>query len=106
MAIAADPSPTADATRFMLPLRMSPTANTPGRLVSKVDGDLGGAHRAAARSSGVSAVPVLTKPLASSATHPWSHAVLGVAPVIRNTWRISCVSIAPVRLSRHWTDLN
>jgi hypothetical protein len=31
---AIDPSPTAAATRFMLPDRTSPTANTPGRLVS------------------------------------------------------------------------
>ena len=29
-----DPSPTAEATRLMLPARTSPTANTPGRLVS------------------------------------------------------------------------
>ena len=29
-----DPSPTADATRFTLPARASPTANTPGKLVS------------------------------------------------------------------------
>ena len=33
-ATAIDPSPTADATRFRLPLRTSPTANTPCRLVS------------------------------------------------------------------------
>ena len=32
--IAIDPSPTADATRFTLPDRTSPTANTPGRLAS------------------------------------------------------------------------
>jgi len=31
-----DPSPTAAATRFMLPERTSPTANTPGRLVSSI----------------------------------------------------------------------
>src|SRR5437879_111826 len=34
-ATAIDPSPTADATRLMLPPRTSPTANTPGRLVSR-----------------------------------------------------------------------
>ena len=27
-----DPSPTADATRLILPARTSPTANTPGKL--------------------------------------------------------------------------
>jgi hypothetical protein len=32
--IAIDPSPTADATRLMLPPRTSPTAKTPGKLVS------------------------------------------------------------------------
>ena len=31
---AIEPSPTADATRLMLPDRTSPTANTPGREVS------------------------------------------------------------------------
>src|SRR2546421_446476 len=33
-AMAIDPSPTAEAARLTLPLRTSPTANTPGRLVS------------------------------------------------------------------------
>ena len=32
--IAIDPSPTAEATRFTLPARTSPTAKTQGRLVS------------------------------------------------------------------------
>lgn len=32
---AIEPSPTADATRLMFPARTSPTAKTPGRLVSK-----------------------------------------------------------------------
>ena len=32
--MAIDPSPTADATRLMLPPRTSPTAKTPGKLVS------------------------------------------------------------------------
>jgi hypothetical protein len=31
------PSPTADATRLVEPLRTSPTANTPGRLVSSAE---------------------------------------------------------------------
>jgi hypothetical protein len=33
-----DPSPTAAATRFTFPARTSPTANTPGRLVSSICG--------------------------------------------------------------------
>src|ERR1700735_4172503 len=36
--IAIAPSPTADATRFTLPARTSPTANTDGRLVSNICG--------------------------------------------------------------------
>ena len=36
--IAIDPSPTADATRLTEPLRTSPAANTPGRLVSGIIG--------------------------------------------------------------------
>jgi hypothetical protein len=34
--MAIDPSPTADATRLTEPLRTSPAANTPGRLVSSI----------------------------------------------------------------------
>jgi hypothetical protein len=34
--IAIEPSPTAEATRFTLPARTSPTANTPGKLVSSI----------------------------------------------------------------------
>ena len=33
---AIDPSPTAEATRFTLPARISPTAKTPGKLVSSM----------------------------------------------------------------------
>src|SRR5437762_12135779 len=36
--MAMEPSPTADATRFTLLERTSPTANTPGRLVSIMSG--------------------------------------------------------------------
>src|SRR5262249_2162910 len=83
-----DPSPTADATGLMLPDRTSPTANTPGRLVSKSSGLRASGQAAAARSSACRSTPVFTKPLSSSATHPFNQPVLGSAPVIRNTWRI------------------
>ena len=43
-ATAIDPSPTADATRLMLPPRTSPTANTPGRLVSSRCGGRASGH--------------------------------------------------------------
>jgi hypothetical protein len=36
--MAIDPSPTAEATRFTVPRRTSPTANTPGMLVSSMNG--------------------------------------------------------------------
>ena len=49
---AMDPSPTAEATRFAEPLRTSPAAKTPGRLVSSRKGD-----RAASRQRSRSVVP-------------------------------------------------
>src|SRR5229473_2513636 len=75
----------AEATRLTLPQRTSPTANTPGSEVSSRYGERSSGHRAAARSSGVRSHPVLMKPLASSATRPFSQLVLASAPVIRNT---------------------
>src|SRR5882757_4906560 len=80
-----EPSPTAEATRLTLPQRTSPTANTPGSEVSSRWGERSSGHPAAARSSLVRSHPVLMKPFASSATRPFSQAVLALAPVIRNT---------------------
>src|SRR5882762_17075 len=85
VATAIDPSPTADATRLVLPLRTSPTARTPGRLVSSKYGGRRNGHFAAVSSSAVSADPVLMNPLSSSARQPASHFVLGSAPVIVKT---------------------
>src|SRR6185503_17567983 len=84
---AIEPSPTADATRLMLPLRTSPTAKTPGRLVSSRCGGRASGHRAVSRSPADRSGPVLMNACASRARQPLSHAVLGTAPVIRNTWR-------------------
>src|ERR1700750_1482794 len=42
--IAIEPSPTADATRFTFPARTSPTAKTPGRLVSSRCGERARGH--------------------------------------------------------------
>ncbi|MBA2892080.1 hypothetical protein HNR30_003421 [Nonomuraea soli] len=53
------PSPTADATRLIDPLRTSPTANTPGRPVSR--GRASPCHEP---------LSVMTKPRSSSATAP------------------------------------
>src|SRR5213082_1438392 len=102
-AIAIDPSPTADAARLTLPLRTSPTANTPGRLVSRICGERARGQCAAARSSAERSGPVLMKPRASSARQPWSHAVLGLAPVMEKMWRMPCVSSRPDWLSRQVT---
>src|SRR6266704_1010470 len=57
VAIAIEPSPTAEATRFVLPLRTSPTASTPGMLVSSREGCRRRGHLAATRASTVNAAP-------------------------------------------------
>src|SRR6266566_3764586 len=79
-----EPSPTADATRLTLPDLTSPTAKTPGLLVSSRSGLRARGHPASSSSPGSRSAPVLTKSLPSNATHPFSHAVFGSAPVIRN----------------------
>src|SRR5919109_3807507 len=60
--IAIEPSPTAEATRFTLPARTSPTAKTPGRLVSSKCGERDRGHCLATRSSRERSGPVLMKP--------------------------------------------
>ena len=42
-------------------------------------------------------------PLSSRATQPRSQSVRGEAPAMMNTWRMSCVEVSPVFLSRHVT---
>ena len=105
---AIEPSPTADATRLMFPPRTSPTANTPGRLVSRRWGARDRGHFAVTRSSAVRSGPVLMNPFASSATQPRSHAVFGTAPIMMNTagrcrsrrGRRGCRAIARARAGR------
>src|SRR5882672_2309687 len=87
--MAIDPSPTADATRLMLPHRTSPAANTPGSEVSSRYGERSSGHWAARRSSGVRSGPVLMKPFSSSVTRVFSQPVFASAPVIRKTCLIS-----------------
>ena len=65
---AIDPSPTADTTRLMLPPRTSPTAKTPGKLVSSKYGWRARGQPVALRFSGDRSEPVLMKPLASTST--------------------------------------
>ena len=50
---AMDPSPTAEATRFTEPWRTSPAANTPGMLVSSVNGPRSSGHSSAGTSAPV-----------------------------------------------------
>ena len=87
---AIEPSPTAEATRLIEPLRTSPTANMPGRLVSS-----GSGAPAVGGGRGV-APPVRTKPLSSSATSSPSHPVCGSAPMKTNSARASTRRAAPV----------
>src|SRR5882762_3055694 len=68
-----EPSPTAEATRLVLCARTSPTANTPGRLVSNRKGERESGQLASSRSWGVRSEPALTKPLSSSATQRANH---------------------------------
>src|SRR6266850_7437642 len=83
---AIEPSPTADATRLIFPPRISPTANTPGKLVSRRYGARARGHLAFAKSSGVRSTPVLINPALSQATQPPSHSEFGTAPVIEKRW--------------------
>ena len=67
---AIEPSPTAEATRLTFPPRTSPTANTPGRLVSRRWGARASGHFAVDQVVAVRSGPVLMNPFASSATQP------------------------------------
>ena len=81
----------------MLPPRTSPTANTPGRLVSSRCGGRG--ERPARRRQIVRRQirPGLDEALARRARRsPRASACSGTAPVITKTWRMSRVSMSPV----------
>jgi hypothetical protein len=75
MAIA--PSPTANATRFVLSARTSPAANTLGLLVSGPPGAPSTVLAGWLLNDG----PVHTKPFSSDATLDGSQSVWGVAPM-------------------------
>ena len=75
-----EPSPTAEATRFTEPLRTSPTAKTPGRLVR--NGDSAAPAMSDLSPEVFKAAPVRTNPFSSSATVLRSHPVHGSAPII------------------------
>src|SRR5229473_630187 len=80
------PSPTADAQRLTDPLRTSPAAKTPGRLVSRNNGVRPCARQRSPRTaSRGTAAPVRTKPFLSSCTQPLRQSVCGSAPMKRNS---------------------
>src|SRR3712207_7957143 len=61
------PSPTAEATRLIEPLRTSPAANTPGRLVSSRYGSRASSRQASPPSAErPNSLPVRTNPRSSS----------------------------------------
>src|SRR5665213_787283 len=86
--ITTEPSPTEEATRLTDPARTSPTAKTPGSEVEKGEG------------GELSLKPVITKPFLSRLTRPESHSVLGAAPTMMNSARVSTTRVAPDFLSR------
>ena len=79
---ASAPSPTANATRLVVPLRTSPAANTPGQVVSTEQGSRSVRGQ---RSDFAASAPVRMKPLESTATLGGSQSVLGWAPMNTKT---------------------
>ena len=77
----AEPSPTAVATRLVEPERTSPTANSPGWLVSKGSGSRPRAAQRSSRWSGPRARSVRTKPRSSKAAQPEIQSEDGSAPM-------------------------
>src|SRR3954451_20342970 len=100
-AMAMLPSPTAAAQRLTEPERTSPTAKTPGRLVSSATGG-----RVACFQSGASetSAPVLMKPFSSRRISGGNHSVQGVAPIMEKTAGVSIVWRWPVVMFSNSTD--
>ena len=79
------PSPTAEATRFTLPARVSPTAKIPGMLVSSKSGGRSSGHSHS--SEPINSWPVMMNPSLSRTNESCSHSVRGTAPAMTKTWR-------------------
>ena len=92
---ALEPSPTAEATRFIDPRRTSPTAKTPGAEVSNGRGSLSAKMGLSRASAGIDR-SVRMKPFSSRATAPCSQDVAGSAPMKQK----SATQVLVVRLSR------
>jgi hypothetical protein len=86
------PSPTADATRLTFPDRTSPTANTPGRLVSNISGARSrGHHGLPSGAGGPVQVPARqNEPLRIQGQAAFQPLGSRRTPVIRNRWRMAC----------------
>src|SRR5213592_1258975 len=93
---AIEPSPTADATRLIFPPRISPTANTPGRLVSRRYGGRLSGHLSFAKSSVVRSNPVLITTSLSKTQQQPRQAEFGTAPVIEKRCAMLCDSVFSV----------
>ena len=93
--MAIDPSPTADATRLVDPWRTSPTANTPGRLVSNGIGGRSSGQPAGGRPSSSRSVPVSTNPHRSRRMGSGSQSVWGSAPIRMNSAVAGAVWVVP-----------
>ena len=100
---AIDPSPTADATRFTLPARTSPTAKTPGRLVSNRYGARASGHCAARQIFRREIRSGLHEPVIVDEETPAEPRGARLAPAIVKTWRIGSVVTSPVGLCRRLT---
>src|SRR5580704_2445275 len=81
---ATDPSPTPEATRFTEPCRTSPTANSPGTLVSSRKGSRSRVHPLGRWPSRIRSGPVSRKPRSSRSTKVPSQSVRGKAPMKMN----------------------
>src|SRR5512144_436823 len=103
METAIEPSPTADATRLTLPDLISPTAKTPGKLVSSMKGVRARGQFQLRSSCFVMSGPVFTNDLLSRATQFSNHSEFGAAPIIEKTAEMILVSVSPDLLFRHST---
>ena len=87
------PSPTANATRLVVPERQSPAAKIPGHDVSSTRGTrFGSGHVALA----ISSAPVIRKPCLSLLILSPRKSVQGAAPIKMNTAQLSSTVVSDV----------
>src|SRR5262249_54846693 len=82
---AIEPSPTAEATRFIEVARTSPAANMPGTVVSRSIGSRSSFHNFAKPSFTAASRPVKTKPFEFRMTEDGSQSLCGRVPINTNT---------------------